>query len=89
MGTASGSTRTSPVPGRQRATTRTSVARQIKDQRRGYARAVLQALARTQHGRPTAQVQRSSRRPPLDRQIASTCDRHRRRTTRRTDLTQT
>jgi len=58
MGTASGSTRTSPVPGRQRATTRTSVARQIKDQRRGYARAVLQALARTQHGRPTAQVQR-------------------------------
>jgi len=46
------------VPGRQRATTRTSVARQIKDQRRGYARAVLQALARTQHGRPTAQVQR-------------------------------
>ena len=34
------------------------VARQITDQRRGYARAVLQALARTQHGRPTAQVQR-------------------------------
>jgi len=58
MATASGSTRTSPVPGRQRATTRTSVARQIKDQRRGYARAVLQALARTQHGRPTTQVQR-------------------------------
>jgi len=51
MGTASGSTRTSPVPGRQRASTRTSVARQIKDQRRGYARAVLQALARTQHAR--------------------------------------
>ncbi len=58
MDPASGSTRTSPVPGRQRATTRTSVARQIKDQRRGYARAVLQALARTQHGRPTTQVQR-------------------------------
>jgi len=34
------------------------VARQIKDQRRGYARAVLQALARTQHGRPTTQIQR-------------------------------
>jgi len=50
MGTASGSTRTSPVPGRQRAPTRTSVARQIKDQRRGYARAVLQALARTPLG---------------------------------------
>jgi len=58
MGTTIGSTRTSPVPGRQRATTRRSVARQIKDQRRGYARAVLQALARTQHGRPTTQVQR-------------------------------
>ncbi len=58
MGTASGSTRTSPAPGQQRATTRTSVARQIKDQRRGYARAVLQALARTQHGRPTTQIQR-------------------------------
>ncbi len=58
MGTATGSARTSPVPSRQRASTRTSVARQIKDQRRGYARAVLQALARTQHGRPTTQVQR-------------------------------
>ncbi len=58
MSTASGSTRTLLVPGRQHATTGTSVARQIKDQRRSYARAVLQALARTQHGRPTAQVQR-------------------------------
>jgi len=36
-----------------------------------------------------ARVAHSSRRPPLDRQSASTCDRHRRRTTRRTDLTQT
>jgi hypothetical protein len=27
------------------------VARQIKDQRRGYARAVLQGVARTHHGR--------------------------------------
>jgi len=42
------------VPQRRRA------AREIRpaDQRRGYARAVLQALARPQHGRPTAQVQR-------------------------------
>ncbi len=40
MGTVNGSTKSLPVPGRQRATTRTSVARQIKDQRRGYARAV-------------------------------------------------
>ena len=35
-----------------------SIAGQIKDQRRGYARAVLRALARTYQGRPTAQVQR-------------------------------
>ncbi|HZM66588.1 MAG TPA: hypothetical protein VFC16_09850 [Nakamurella sp.] len=35
-----------------------SIADQIKDQRRGYARAVLRALARTYQGRPTAQVQR-------------------------------
>jgi hypothetical protein len=35
-----------------------SVAGQIKDQRRGYARAVLRALARAYQGRPTAQVQR-------------------------------
>ena len=35
-----------------------SIAGQIKDQRRGYARAVLRALARAYQGRPTAQVQR-------------------------------
>ena len=35
-----------------------SIAGQIKDQRRGYARAVLRALARAHQGRPTAQVQR-------------------------------
>ena len=34
------------------------VASQIEQQRRLYARAVLRALARTQQGRPTAQVQR-------------------------------
>jgi hypothetical protein len=32
------------------------VARQIKDQRRGYARAVLHGLARTYRGRPAATV---------------------------------
>jgi hypothetical protein len=32
------------------------VARQIKDQRRGYARAVLQGLARTYQGRPATNV---------------------------------
>jgi len=35
-----------------------NIAGQIKDQRRGYARAVLRALARAYQGRPTAQVQR-------------------------------
>ena len=35
-----------------------SIAGQIKDQRRGYARAVLRALARAHQGRPTAQVER-------------------------------
>ncbi len=33
-------------------------ARQIRDQRRGYARVVLRALASRYHGRPTSQVQR-------------------------------
>ncbi len=42
----------------QHARTHASVARQIKDQRRSYARAVLRALARTQQDRPAAQVQR-------------------------------
>ena len=35
-----------------------SVASQIKQQRRVYARAVLRGLARTQQGQPTVQVQR-------------------------------
>ncbi len=35
------------------------VARQIQQQRRGYAAAVLRALARAHRGRPTAQVQRA------------------------------
>ena len=38
-----------------------AVARQVKEQRRGYARAVLRALARSQQGQPTAQVQRTLR----------------------------
>ena len=46
--------------GQQRSRPRGSgnIAGQIKDQRRGYARAVLRALARAYQGRPTAQVQR-------------------------------
>jgi hypothetical protein len=43
---------------RQRASSRASVATQIKSQRLVYARAVVRALARTQQGRPTVQVQR-------------------------------
>ena len=35
---------------------RLSVARQIRAQRQGYARAVLQGLARTYRGRPAAQI---------------------------------
>jgi len=49
---------TASAAGWQPTTTRANVARRIKDQRRGYARAVLRTLARTQQHRPTAQVQR-------------------------------
>jgi hypothetical protein len=34
------------------------MSRQVQQQRRGYAQAVLRALARSQQGRPTPQVQR-------------------------------
>jgi hypothetical protein len=46
--------------GRQRSRPRGSgsIAGQIKEQRRGYARTVLRALARAYQGRPTAQIQR-------------------------------
>jgi hypothetical protein len=37
------------------------MSRQVKQQRRGYAQAVLRALARSQRGRPTRQVQRALR----------------------------
>jgi hypothetical protein len=37
------------------------MARQIQQQRRGYTQAVLRALARSQQGQPTAQVQRMLR----------------------------
>ncbi len=56
----------SPAPAtgarnRRRAGRRGSVgvARQVQQQRRGYAAAVLRALARAHRGRPTAQVQRA------------------------------
>jgi hypothetical protein len=46
---------TSANPTRQRVG---SVAAQVKDQRRGYARAVVRSLARAQLGQPVAQVER-------------------------------
>ena len=47
---------------------------QAKQQRRGYAQAVLRALARSQRGRPTAQVQRVLRDtlPPLGVRLSPT-----------------
>ena len=43
-------------PSRGRVTKRTAAARQVALQRRGYAAAVLRALARNQRGRTTAQI---------------------------------
>jgi hypothetical protein len=50
--------RSQPATRRTRRTRRTSMSRQVQQQRRGYAQAVLRALARSHLGRPTAQVQR-------------------------------
>jgi hypothetical protein len=49
------------TPRRQSALPRASISRQVKQQRRGYAQAVLRALARSQRGRPTPQIQRALR----------------------------
>jgi len=46
------------TPRRQSGTPRVSMSRQVKQQRREYAQAVLRALARSQRGRPTRQIQR-------------------------------
>ena len=54
----------SPVPARPgpaRVRTRAAAARQVALQRRGYAAAVLRALARHQRGRTTAQIRRTLR----------------------------
>lgn len=48
-------------PSRGRVTTRAAAARQVALQRRGYAAAVLRALARNQRGRTTAQIQHTLR----------------------------
>jgi len=44
-----------PTPPRPKPA-RISVSRQVKQQRRGYATAVLRALARTHQGRPATQI---------------------------------
>jgi len=49
--TATTASRAKPAPARL------SVARQVRQQRRGYAAAVLRGLARNHRGRPVAQVQ--------------------------------
>ena len=46
---------------RGRVTTRAAAARQVALQRRGYAAAVLRALARNQRGRTTPQIQHTLR----------------------------
>jgi hypothetical protein len=56
--------RSTPGPARPspaRVTTRAAATRQVAAQRRGYAAAVLRALARHQRGRTTAQIQRTVR----------------------------
>ena len=60
--TATRSATTTPVPGPRptpprRKSARISVARQVKQQRRGYAAAVLRSVARTHRGRPVTQIQ--------------------------------
>ena len=49
------------TPRRQSGIPRASMSRQVKQQRRGYAQAVLRAIARSQRGRPTRQIQRVMR----------------------------
>jgi len=54
--TAATSTTTTPAPGPRPKPARISVAQQVKQQRRGYATAVLRTLARTHQGRPATQI---------------------------------
>jgi hypothetical protein len=49
-----------PTPPRQTAA-RISVARQVRQQRRGYATALLRTVARTYRGRPATQIQATLR----------------------------
>jgi hypothetical protein len=82
------------TPRRQSGLPRARMSRQVNQQRRGYAQAVLGALARSQRGRPTPQIQRVLRdalpagRAPAPRSAAGTRRGHRSRTARGTALTQ-
>jgi len=58
MTSASASASAGQRPRYQSQTRRSDAARQVKEQRRRYAGAVLSGVARTQQGRPTATVQR-------------------------------
>jgi hypothetical protein len=49
-----------PTPPRRKPA-RISVSRQVRQQRRGYATAVLRSLARTHRGRPATQIQATLR----------------------------
>ena len=49
-----------PTPPRRKPA-RIGVARQVRQQRRGYATAVLRSLARTHRGRPATQIQATLR----------------------------
>jgi len=55
------SSRTRTAARSRPATAQISVARQLKQQRRGYAAAVLRSLARSNGGRPAAQIQATLR----------------------------
>jgi hypothetical protein len=46
------------APTRRPVRSKAAIARHVKEQRRGYAGAVLAALARSMRGRPTAQIRR-------------------------------
>lgn len=46
------------APARRPAQSKAALARTVTEQRRGYARAVLAALARSLQGRPTPQIRR-------------------------------
>ena len=58
-----------PIPPRPKPA-RVSVARQVRQQRRGYATAVLRTLARTHQGRPATQI-RATLRSSLNRWVCA------------------